>query len=275
MTNVFSDVLATENVLNKSYDDYHDRVYFRSNEDLDAVFSHFDVKEKNVLSVLGSGDQAFHLIKRGAKSIDLFDKNKLTIYYFYLRLWTIRYTGKYYPDVYFNHEYIKKLLSCVKPESEEEKNACEYWKMFTDLYHQRNPRDMFLVEGPIMNELDDVSLVNQGLKDKKICFYNWDISKLVDVDKQYDLIYLSNVHEWICGSISITVSRNNLYKLLKDNGIIICSNLTQDGARFAEMQIFSKFFNYYELPSSLVRGDYEVEAPGYFYTKKKLSTHHK
>ena len=266
------DILFTGDVLNKNYDEFHDRVYFRSNEDLNALFCHFDINGKNVLSVLGSGDQAFHLINRGADSIDLFDKNKLTIYYFYLRLWTLRYLNMFYPESEISHGFIKNLLSYVKVENEEEAKAYEYWRLFTDLYHARNPRDMFITEGPVMNELEDISLINQRIKNKKINFYNWDISKFVDADKQYDLIYMSNISEWICGTVSITVCRNNLSKLLKDDGLIICSNLCNDGARFVEIRLFSKSFNYYELPASLVRGNYDVDAPGYFYTKKKLGS---
>lgn len=61
--------------------------------------------------MLGSGDQAFHFLNRDAKSVDVFDINRLSIYYYYLRIWLIKYMNEFYPND-FNYDRIdseKKL----------------------------------------------------------------------------------------------------------------------------------------------------------------------
>ena len=51
-------------------------------------------------TVLASGDQAFYFYDNGAKKVDLFDINKLSIYYYYLRVWIIKYLGRFYPRTF-------------------------------------------------------------------------------------------------------------------------------------------------------------------------------
>ena len=53
----------------------YDRVYFDTNEACDDIISKYDFKDKKVLTVLASGDQAFHFYENGAKSVYLFDIN--------------------------------------------------------------------------------------------------------------------------------------------------------------------------------------------------------
>ena len=69
------------------------RIYTTSNEQLDAVFRGFDLKDKDILSVLGSSDHVFSEYYLGAKSVTAFDVNELTKYYYYLRKWSLIYRG--------------------------------------------------------------------------------------------------------------------------------------------------------------------------------------
>ena len=87
-----ADTFGVMNVFDDhEYDDRYATIYFHSNERSKEIFSEINVKNKDVLTVLGSGDQAFYLYDNGAKSVDMFDKNKLAIYYYYLRTWVIVY----------------------------------------------------------------------------------------------------------------------------------------------------------------------------------------
>ena len=79
---VIQDIKKTEEMLYSYYYNRfstYDKVYFETNEKCDKIISNYDVKDKSVLTVLGSGDQAFQFYKHGAKNVDLFDVNKLTI----------------------------------------------------------------------------------------------------------------------------------------------------------------------------------------------------
>ena len=81
------------------------KVYSQTNEHLRQLYSNVDFSDKKVLSVAASGDQAFLAYAFGAKHIDLFDINKITLYYYYLRLWTIKYFNKFYPKIPFHKKF--------------------------------------------------------------------------------------------------------------------------------------------------------------------------
>lgn len=152
-----SDILATYDVMKgRAYQEY-DKTFFMSNEDLGALFNGVSLGGKSALSVIGSGDQAFHLIQRGTRNIDLFDYNPLAIYYFYLRLWSIRYLNEYYLDSKVEHGYVKKILSHVVPQDDSELQAYEYWKKVVDLYSEESLSDMFIYERNVLNKIDDIS----------------------------------------------------------------------------------------------------------------------
>lgn len=60
--------------------------YQFTNEALDKYYRLLDLKDKNVLTVCGSGDQVIYAMMQDAKQIDVFDSNKLTYYYMFLKL---------------------------------------------------------------------------------------------------------------------------------------------------------------------------------------------
>ena len=64
--------------------DYHEaysKTYLYSNENVTAYLKYLKFLEKNiVLTILGSGDQAFSLALKGFNKIDTFDINKLSEY---------------------------------------------------------------------------------------------------------------------------------------------------------------------------------------------------
>ena len=66
-------------------DDIFDMIYPFTTENINGMFSHFNFKDKDCLSVLGSSDQVFDMYLRGASSVTAFDINPLTEYFFYLK----------------------------------------------------------------------------------------------------------------------------------------------------------------------------------------------
>ena len=137
MCDISYDIERTKDVFTLDYEEgyiQYDRIYNSSNDSYRSIISNFDIKDKKVLSVLGSGDQAFHLYKSGAKIVDVFDINKLTIYYYFLRIWIIKYLGRAYPPYDFDNQYIINLLGHVSPTSQLEQNAYNYWSMYVKTY---------------------------------------------------------------------------------------------------------------------------------------------
>ena len=106
------------------------KIYFETNEDLDKLLRKVNFTDKDVLSVLSSSDQLFKINSLNIKSIDTFDKNILTYYYFFIRMWTIKYMKELYPTglILNDYEWIEELLLSINPESIEEKDALFFWK---------------------------------------------------------------------------------------------------------------------------------------------------
>ena len=79
--------------------------------------------------------------------------------------------------------------------------------------------------------------------------------------KKYDIIMMSNILETSRNSLGkLVVARNNLNRLLKSDGIVICSHLIHQatGMNGLELEVFDKDFDYI---------DYGLKN-GYIYTKK-------
>ena len=98
MSNVLYDVSKVVEMYNGklsrqyiwAFNDYS-KVYYSSNEDLNKLFSSIDMNNKSVLTVLASGAQALYCLNKGASKVDVFDVNKITKYYYGLRLLAIKY----------------------------------------------------------------------------------------------------------------------------------------------------------------------------------------
>ena len=264
--NIIDDLKHTHHVL-KTYSSKYEQVYFRTNECLSGIFKNIELREKNVLSVLSSGDQAFHLIKNGAKSVDLFDINKLTIYYFYLRIWTIKYLKFYYPKNMCN-DFIKELLKYVKPKTDDEKVAYLFWNKFLDSYSEQDI--MYLFMGTTStNKMQDVRQLRRKLKKFNFNFYNVDISHKIDIDKKYDLIYVSNINEWLEKSRnSFLYYRDNLNDLLNVGGMVVCYTLESNRYIGDERELFNKYFEYRTLPDFKEDKKHRSTTVGYVYIKK-------
>ena len=257
-------------------DKHYNSIYFHSNEDLNSIFNEVDVSDKDVLTVLSSGDQALHMYDRGVGSVEFFDVNKLTLYYFYLRVWTIKYLNKFYPELYFKNNFLNKVLRYVKPETEEEMQAYLYWKKFAWHFSNINPQDLeeilMLGTNIFKNKIYDLSRVKLRLENENYKFYNIDISKKVNLEKKYDIIFVSNIGERIMGlaqrngSIkNIEIYKNNLLNLLKEDGIVIATNVVMYGPKRDEMEVFSSNFVKQDLKSMCKFG--KKKSPGYVYRK--------
>lgn len=252
-------------VHNSLPDDNYARLYFSSNEDLKTVFSNFDFRDKDVLTVLASSDQLFHFFNMNAKSVETFDKNKLTIYYFYLRLWIIKYMKMYYPYPIINNSFIVSLLLNVCPSSEEEERAVEYWQKYVMTFNTMDTCELFMMPAsPFYNIIENFSSVEQRLDDKIPEFYNIDLFQDVEVDSQYDVIYKSNISEYIKSEAELIRYRDNLYKMLRPGGMVISTNLMRSTITDEERSAFSEKFTYEEVSSD----NNFKKVPGYVYYKK-------
>lgn len=265
------DIEKTKDVFFLFDNGYHqyDKVYASSNDSYQNIISDFDIKDKRVLSVLGSGDQALHLYRSGAKVVDVFDINKLTIYYYFLRIWTVKYLEMAYPPYLFDNKYLAGLLGWVSPTSSLEKSAYDYWNMYVKTYDSDCNYKLFThFMIPQERYSQDVSDLKDKINDD-FSFYNIDITKSVEIDQKYDVIYTSNIAEFIHDMESFKIYRDNLDKLLEKDGVILSSRLMRAITSKNERKIMGKCFKYKCLPAKVNEFGFEVD-PGYCYTKRRF-----
>ena len=264
----------TQDVYNgQSKKSNYSSIYFHSNEYLKGIFDEVDVNGKDVLTVLGSGDQALYMYDRGAKSIDFFDKNNLTLYYYYLRVWTIKYLDIFYPEIFFKNDFLNKLLKIVKPQTIDEKIAYLYWKKYIWYFAEYDNDDfeeLFIIgNDPKRNELYDLNKIKEKLEYEKYVFNNIDItSKGLDFGKKYDVIFTSNISDRIHSDKQMTSYKNNLLNHLNENGVIVCSDVIRYDRSRLEASIFDIDMDFKRINKSFYGFDYR--SPGHVYVRKKI-----
>ena len=241
-------------------DSRYGKVYFNSNEKLNSLLSGFDFEDKDILTVLASSDQLFYFYNNGANRVDTFDRNKLTIYYYYFRKWIIEYRNRYYPKVNLTRNTILKIISKVIPKTEEENNALYFWKKFYSNNYSNNFNELFILDPNLdKNKIKNNKELRNRIINEDIDFYNIDITKEFSIDRKYDYIYTSNIHDYIGSFKELEIYRDNLYNLLNDNGVVISSNLSYNLCNSNELGIFSSKFDYEILDNNV----------GYVYKKKE------
>ena len=227
------------------------RIYTTSNEQLDAVFRGFDLKDKDILSVLGSSDHVFSEYYLGAKSVTAFDVNELTKYYYYLRKWSLIYRGVDVP--YGNSkEWFLELLSEVSTKSELEEEALSFWKY---LNRKASSYTSKLFMGgisfnrrvPYENDLEGMTSI---IEDRDIDFSKINVFDFFDYDRTFDVVVLSNILDYASTPAALATCRDNLVDHLSDNGIVICSYVLSiygdNDKNMLQKDIFSKSFEVVE-----------------------------
>ena len=244
-----------------------DMVYFNSNERLNSIFGHFDFNEKEIFSVLGSGDQAFNLINRGASRVDLFDRNNNTFYYFYLRLWAIKYLNLYYFKEW-DSDTINNLLKKVDPSDINENKALYFWKwmirssLFDNCWSLSFIRDYSYMQ---YNTINDIGCLSKLLESKSFKFDNIDLTDRIKFEKKYDYVVLSNIVEWLDKSNNDEICNfsHNIYDLLRNDGIAICSVLRRNSRDKRARDVLCNDFDIHKFNC-----DENTYYPGYYLTKK-------
>lgn len=204
----------------------HRKIYPNTNENMRALFDMFSVEGKDVFSVLASSDQVFSAFYLGAKNVDSFDSNKLTIYYYYLRKWII----KYLKEEYINEEYYNDgselidLIKTIKGKSLDEKKAQAFWISYLNK-NKRIDKDLFITTSYSFDNVfkDDLDVLSKRIKNIK--FYNYDLATRFKLKKKYDVVILSNILECLQNPCQLFAAKDNIERLLKDDGICVCSHL--------------------------------------------------
>ena len=72
-----------------SFEEYFNGIYPFTTESISGYIDYFDLKDKSLLTVGSSGDQAINAILKGCKDVTVLDINPYTKYYYYLKVASI------------------------------------------------------------------------------------------------------------------------------------------------------------------------------------------
>ena len=190
----------------------HSFIYKKTNERLQDMFDILSDKEK-ILCVIGSGDQILNALLTKPKKVDAFDISIYPKYFLELKIAAIKtltreeYISFFIEDVnhknedYYDDLFYEKILTEL---DEDTRNFWKYLFDFNDWYDIYNSA-LFSTE-PVIKEyaleqnkyLDEKEYykLREILKDTKINYMQSDILDL-DVEDNYDLIYLSNIIQYV------------------------------------------------------------------------------
>lgn len=210
------------------------RVYPYTNENLVEYNNLFEFKDKNVLSVLGSGDQYFSFLLFGAKSVTLFDINNVSNYYFTLKYYSILILS-YEEFIEFfvfskldNMTLYNKVRSVLPAEPRYFfdtviKNGRKLSSLIYSVSLNSNPINFSSGRVVPYFDKDEYLLLQSILKEKKYPYiYNVSIEYLYEeLNDKFDIMFFSNIFL----HLSMNVKRykeliDKYLKLLNENGII-------------------------------------------------------
>lgn len=186
----------------------YSKIYMHTTENIKDFIRCFDLKDKDVFTIAGSGDQALNAYSYGAKSVDIFDINPLTKCSVDLKVSGAKaLTYEEFIHFFFSEfsEYFSEhLYESIYPYLESDTkilfdtlfNKVGVKKTLKGLYYQINPT---LEKMKKMNlYLDEYYyyLLKNNLKDKKVEFIE---ESITDIDKRlnkkYDMMMFSNISD--------------------------------------------------------------------------------
>lgn len=232
-------------------------IYPFSTENIKGYYSQLNLKDKDILTIGASGDHTINLELEGVKSVDYFDINPFTKYYYELKIAAIK-ALKYeefleffcyndYPKTFkknnktFSIELYRKITMFLKDDT----------KIFWDSLYLDSTGIDIRKSSLFSNDEEPLKVIkkansylqkeNYELLKNKISlepyFYQSNVTELFkNLNKKYDIIMLSNIAQYI----EKMFNKNHLEELKK---IILKleTNLNEDG-----IIIVSYLYDFYE-----------------------------
>lgn len=223
MDNIMNDVNNTLRLLNiyviNNIGNYG-KLYINTNEPIRDVLSICDFNNKKVLTVLASSDQLLAISELNPSTIDTFDINILTKYYFYLKKWYFLRNHKFI-SYGLNKEEIRDCLICADLSNLDEFTAYYYWIILFKKITIEEFYDLFYLAYEKFN-IGDIEEVEQFYLNYNLNFKLMNIFNNNEFNDKYDVIVLSNILESLPDGTRLGYILNNM---LLPKGEVICSNV--------------------------------------------------
>ena len=195
-------IITSQKQFSNDYNKY-DRVYPYTTENITGYLE--SIKDKSILTVVGSGDHYLNLITMGARNVDAFDINIFAIYYLRLKKAAIRaLTRREFFEFMTNDSlrYFDKVKKYLDMASYDFWN--NYIKYFTFnngiqgsfLFYPRDGGDDYLRRNIYLTE-EGYEQLRENINGKWERHYQGDIYEVANkLYSRYDTIYLSNINSY-------------------------------------------------------------------------------
>ena len=238
--------------------DVYSKVMPFTNENMKMYYKQFNY-DGNILTVAASGDSVLHSILMDCNDIVMFDINRLTYYYVFLKLAAVKGLtfGEFkdyftldgwpgYPNMHY--ELFEKFEQYLN------QDVKQYWNQMYDMYKTKDylyfQKGFFFSDGTYSNTdyltIDNYKKLKENLtnKNRNIEFVNKELLMLDDsiLDKKYSSVYLSNILEFIPDTNYFKeFLLEKLSTNLDDNGLVMYNY------QWGEADSY-KGNNFYEIP---------------------------
>lgn len=231
------------------------QIYPFTNENVAGYIDFFDVKDKSLVTVGSSADQAINTIARGCKDITILDICPFTKEYFYLKSATIQtlsrkellnllmkknpYMETQNDDAFKIRKY-KELMGRLK---EEDKDSYDFWNNLTSTTKAKTIRDMLFTADQARSYVtEQINLYLQNddmyyetrekLSQVTPKFIIGDITNIL-LSEKYDNIILSNIASY-CEMPQIRKIFETFSNQLRPNGKLMLGYLfrTDEHSKF-------------------------------------------
>lgn len=211
------------------YNNYFCWIYPFTNENISGYYSKINFKDKNVLSVIASGDHILNAFLVGANEVDAFDSNPLAKYYVELKIAAIKSLSLeefilfLYNKSYFkiSSYYLNKNVY-LKVRNKLSGNYRIFWDYVFDNY---TPKQLYksylftddfldlpaLVKANMYLKENNYKKLKDILENKKVIYHDIMLQDIQNIDKIFDLIILSNVPAFLN-----RIYKSNYLKNLKE-----------------------------------------------------------
>lgn len=215
------------------------KIYMHTTENIKDFLSCFDLNEKSVLTVAGSGDQLLNAYALGATSVDIFDINPLAKCAVDLKVSAakclsyeefIHFFFSNFPE-FFSEELYAKIYSLL--DSDTKLLFDTFFQKFgvkdsiKKLYYQMKPSLEKMQQMNLYLEEYNYYVLKERLKNKKINFIESPIQDLkANINDSYDVMMFSNISDSINGIYSEDALKSylrlihSLTKKLNKGGVI-------------------------------------------------------
>lgn len=233
------DLEAIDNIMASSKLKFSNRsfIYTFTNECIKDYLNFFDLKDKKILTVTGSGDHILNMLL-AVNNIDTFDINLYAYYFYVLKKYSlITLELDEYLDFFLDKEinYNKKVFNKIKKNWNNEVYIKDFFEYVFRNYNKNIPlftnnkyqdKEKYIENNTYLDEINYYKL-KKNLQNKNVNFINSNFTKL-NLTNQYDYIFISNITDYLNNMFdnnSLRSYKKFLYKsiipYLKENGKII------------------------------------------------------